>query len=102
MNGIAHDPFGPSPPTRGSPAALEGDGAAAGSIPAYAGEPCSGRRLVDQRWVHPRLRGGARFERNALALAQGPSPPTRGSQVAPVGRADRLGSIPAYAGEPTT
>ncbi len=92
---------GPSPPTRGSPATPTRGIRWTGSIPAYAGEPRGDLVGILGFGVHPRLRGGAVKARRFNRPAEGPSPPTRGSQRR-IGLDESVhGSIPAYAGEPS-
>ena len=93
---------GPSPRARGS---LRWHGRTRrghGSIPASAGEPSSRRTAPRASRVHPRERGGALYLTPAWHDAVGPSPRARGSQRRAQEQADRLGSIPASAGEPHT
>ncbi len=94
--------MGPSPPTRGSLRPREIRGQGGGSIPAYAGEPMPVGWMAPARSVHPRLRGGADSDLHGKGAARGPSPPTRGSPTSPSPAHAPTGSIPAYAGEPST
>ncbi len=91
---------GRSPRVRGSPRLRQRPRAAAGSIPACAGEPSA--RAARARWgrVDPRVCGGARFWRSARGLEEGRSPRVRGSLVARRDGRVVAGSIPACAGEP--
>ena len=50
--------------------------------------------------VHPRSRGGALINDLRCVIAKGPSPLARGSRVGEAAVGERLGSIPARAGEP--
>ncbi len=70
------------------------------SIPACAGEPSSSPRRLHCARVHPRLRGGATVNDADGMVANGPSPPARGSRRKASPAALRRGSIPACAGEP--
>ena len=91
---------GPSPRARGSLAPVVAPAGGPGSIPASAGEPRTARHPRSRPWVHPRERGGARWQSQATTATQGPSPRARGS---PRRRRDQSGlprSIPASAGEP--
>ena len=75
--------IGLSPPVRGSQERREGQTGTRRSIPARAGEPssrvCSRRRTA----VYPRPCGGAAGPAGAQQVAQGLSPPVRGSRVLP-------------------
>ena len=50
--------------------------------------------------VHPRSRGAASSAPHCMAIKQGPSPLTRGSQAVMAPPSLRAGSIPAHAGQP--
>ncbi|CAH2603741.1 conserved protein of unknown function [Rhodovastum atsumiense] len=94
------DAPGPSPRGRGSRGQRGGRGVAAGSIPAWAGEPshlCSSQFLSR---VHPRVGGGAQDGGGGAVEIQGPSPRGRGSPVRTSDTSEGLRSIPAWAGEP--
>ena len=69
-----------------------------GSIPAWAGEPTSGRGQSDPGRVYPRVVGGARPEVPAAAVASGLSPRGRGSRADRPAHHPRDRSIPAWAG----
>ena len=91
---------GLSPPTRGNhipPIIAHSDG---GSIPAHAGEPRGGGFGARRSRVYPRPRGGTVFVNARAVRPLGLSPPTRGNPVSGVDGVQRLGSIPAHAGEP--
>ena len=91
---------GLSPRTRGNLADPRMFDTLAGSIPANAGEPPRrARRLLTPR-VYPRERGGTWTPANAAAVAAGLSPRTRGNRRRDGRAGQRLGSIPANAGEP--
>ena len=92
---------GLSPPTRGNPGEPVVDAYRAGSIPAHAGEPCSQSWARPSAAVYPRPRGGTHQRRDLRLRVVGLSPPTRGNQLRPSGRARSRRSIPAHAGEPT-
>ena len=70
------------------------------SIPAYAGEPAGGCPRRPASGVYPRVCGGTApngaFGGDCLGL----SPRMRGNRAQLAGQVGRLGSIPAYAGEP--
>ncbi len=72
-----------------------------GSIPAGAGEPSSGMKSAEYKWVYPRGCGGAGDGAPTTRMATGLSPRVRGSLAVmePIG--NRPGSIPAGAGEPS-
>ena len=71
------------------------------SIPAWAGEPRGWWILGRMRRVHPRVGGGASPIQRTVHPSRGPSPRGRGSPWP--GRCLRawMGSIPAWAGEPS-
>ncbi len=91
---------GLSPPTRGIRWGWAHEDGPIRSIPAYAGDPTSTRRLPRGWWVYPRLRGGSRLRSSSSLSSVGLSPPTRGIQIALPQPLPRIGSIPAYAGDP--
>ena len=74
----------------------------AGSIPAYAGEP--GKGVPDDRngRVYPRVCGGTGVRSYLVEMGSGLSPRMRGNRASDTSRAGWTGSIPAYAGEPTS
>ncbi len=72
----------------------------AGSIPACAGEPCSGRRRRREDRVYPRVCGGTIVQHLAGDAGVGLSPRVRGNLRQGTGTYYREGSIPACAGEP--
>ena len=92
---------GLSPRGRGNPGATmhyeDGDG----SIPAWAGEPHGvGSPLYGQR-VYPRVGGGTQYFIGPLFTAWGLSPRGRGNRLRLVRVSRAIGSIPAWAGEPS-
>ena len=91
---------GLSPRVRGSPRHLDRHLIHGGSIPACAGEPASQPEKYHQRWVYPRVCGGAVRPCVMLEENEGLSPRVRGSH--PAGTISDIcrGSIPACAGEP--
>ncbi len=91
---------GPSPRTRGSLRIEHAGRAAAGSIPAHAGEPPAPPEADPRGGVHPRARGGACSAVPRRRRGRGPSPRTRGSPSTLPRLAVGAGSIPAHAGEP--
>ncbi len=92
---------GLSPQVRGSPAGGNGKRRRAGSIPAGAGEPESGRFGNGHLGVYPRRCGGATQIASASTTTMGLSPHVRGSRESHVRDISRRGSIPARAGEPS-
>ncbi len=92
---------GLSPRMRGSPVVDLTAVEVFGSIPAHAGEPC--RRLPASRptRVYPRACGGAEIVQLLRIRELGLSPRMRGSLTRPINGRERLGSIPAHAGEPS-
>ncbi len=72
------------------------------SIPACAGEPCSLQVLLTVRMVYPRVCGGTYACKADRFCANGLSPRVRGNQRATRKAMQRVRSIPACAGEPTT
>ena len=58
------------------------------------------RELSVQNWAYPRERGGTGTDCRRLCRDEGLSPRTRGNQLKKRSFADRLGPIPANAGEP--
>ena len=72
------------------------------SIPAYAGEPWPGRVITRPAQVYPRVCGGTGQRGRVRQSGGGLSPRMRGNR--PLQRHDlpRPGSIPAYAGEPSS
>ena len=91
---------GPSPRSRGSRPRMAPAPARARSIPAFAGEPCCRPARLPRSTVHPRVRGGATAEEGNQIVIDGPSPRSRGSPPGQMRRIRRMGSIPAFAGEP--
>ena len=93
-------PQGLSPLARGNPANAQRMRAAAGPIPARAGEPHSSRLPRSFKRAYPRSRGGTVARGNSLANKQGLSPLARGNQTNRGGLDFLFGPIPARAGEP--
>ena len=91
---------GPSPRGRGSRRGLRGGAVHAGSIPAWAGEPCHGFAGEGCHGVHPRVGGGALYKCGTVSGPVGPSPRGRGSHVRRGLDWAMSRSIPAWAGEP--
>ena len=72
------------------------------SIPAWAGEPFPRHRTCPYRAVYPRVGGGTTTWGQHITEAQGLSPRGRGNPLWCLYRVKAIGSIPAWAGEPTT
>ena len=71
------------------------------SIPAWAGEPPVRLAMRARRRVYPRVGGGTAGAILEGETLYGLSPRGRGNQGRPVGRDHGVGSIPAWAGEPS-
>ena len=71
-----------------------------GSIPACAGEPSTSAPTWTVLSVYPRVCGGTEGKPQHIPAAGGLSPRVRGNPVGIGYAADRIGSIPACAGEP--
>ena len=97
---LARCPRGLSPRVRGSPRHRPAGQHAIGSIPACAGEPPSKTASAHTRRVYPRVCGGASLLDMCAVDPLGLSPRVRGSRLRGIGHPQRLGSIPACAGEP--
>ena len=91
---------GPSPRGRGSLVQIAACLAQHGSIPAWAGEPRTGRCATSTSRVHPRVGGGAQSLRFVVDVFRGPSPRGRGSRCGGGAALSHQRSIPAWAGEP--
>ena len=93
-------PMGLSPRVRGNHAMLSLIPYDMGSIPARAGEPHGGEKII-MRWrVYPRACGGTRAAVRQRDRDVGLSPRVRGNPRAALCAAVLSGSIPARAGEP--
>ena len=71
-----------------------------GSIPAYAGEPPRQPPRRRTLQVYPRVCGGTPYPAVKCRRASGLSPRMRGNQLRGGFDGVKIGSIPAYAGEP--
>ncbi len=91
---------GLSPRVRGNRAVLRERVLVAGSIPAGAGEPDTGRGGPRRTAVYPRGCGGTIPRGRPGGAAAGLSPRVRGNQPDPLPSPVERGSIPAGAGEP--
>ena len=101
-NGAGWTFGGLSPRGRGSRNGYGDDPGGLGSIPAWAGEPPHSRSPGPGSRVYPRVGGGAVNSHSFLASASGLSPRGRGSRERDRGGERQNGSIPAWAGEPST
>ena len=93
--------MGLSPRMRGNPSPDTGFALPVRSIPAYAGEPIPARMPLNCGTVYPRVCGGTRGRHIHRRYTRGLSPRMRGNPAAAQAGRRALGSIPAYAGEPT-
>ena len=92
---------GLSPQVRGNPSVHRVACACVRSIPASAGEPDERRARRRRTWVYPRKCGGTLDQEGADEVSMGLSPQVRGNRNQCLLRAERAGSIPASAGEPS-
>ena len=97
---------GLSPRVRGNQSTPYHPSRYSGSIPACAGEPHRRSRTLLKKRVYPRVCGGTPFGLNRpvpnTASTMGLSPRVRGNLRPGQSLRQRLGSIPACAGEPNT
>ena len=91
---------GLSPRGRGNQASAAVSMPLAGSIPAWAGEPVTWRRLALTARVYPRVGGGTRGLICQVMTLEGLSPRGRGNRNVRGIDTEIWGSIPAWAGEP--
>ena len=96
------DVHGLSPRVRGSPGAAQRRTRSPRSIPASAGQPSSRVAPGESGPVYPRECGAAGFPRRRRPVPSGLSPRVRGSPCSLPFAAQRSGSIPASAGQPST
>ena len=73
-----------------------------GSIPAWAGEPAAELPRRGRRWVYPRVGGGTHAPSQSGQNSKGLSPRGRGNLDLSQLNTSLPGSIPAWAGEPTS
>ena len=98
---VVSEAEGLSPRVRGNPFRASVLATIDRSIPARAGEPnCSGSNPGNHR-VYPRACGGTTCADTSAASVWGLSPRVRGNHLRRHLRRQRLGSIPARAGEPS-
>ena len=91
---------GLSPRVRGNRLAAEGDALRAGPIPASAGEPVPRASFHPQARAYPRECGGTFPNLFIDQVGMGLSPRVRGNHFGLNNEFDRMGPIPASAGEP--
>ena len=94
--------YGLSPRGRGNPRKRPFDLPKLRSIPAWAGEPLVENRSTKSKAVYPRVGGGTHRERLGVYLRPGLSPRGRGNLESIEGGVAPIGSIPAWAGEPSS
>ena len=93
---------GPSPRGRGNHREAKIKETELGSIPAWAGKPARGGRSGPRTWVHPRVGGETEGPAFSVDSSQGPSPRGRGNHKPSRLTLAPFGSIPAWAGKPTS
>ena len=104
--GTPDNPLGPnvveglSPRMRGNPRRTSASTARKGSIPAHAGEPRVGAAPDRRERVYPRACGGTSRRMGCYNPSSGLSPRMRGNPEHSREEQEKLGSIPAHAGEP--
>ena len=91
---------GLSPRVRGNHSAASVILATMRSIPACAGEPVTAARREMRSGVYPRVCGGTSEPSCNHDIGRGLSPRVRGNRAGALAGRDRIGSIPACAGEP--
>ena len=94
--------YGPSPRARGIPSAAHGRRGRAGSIPASAGNPMIRAASRTTYTVHPRERGESVTTLRRIGISWGPSPRARGIHLQAAEPREKVGSIPASAGNPAS
>ena len=92
--------MGPSPRGRGNRAPVRGMRSPLRTIPAWAGEPFPSLTHRRRPPDHPRVGGGTSEGRIGGVASPGPSPRGRGNRRRATPRGCRVGTIPAWAGEP--
>ena len=91
---------GLSPRSRGNHGLVVALRGGDGPIPALAGEPFSQSRSIPSTRAYPRARGGTMPPARMQPADHGLSPRSRGNREAAVQGFQRVGPIPALAGEP--
>ena len=94
--------WGPSPRGRGNPPRNTSPCVHRRSIPAWAGKPGAVRLSWPRTWVHPRVGGETHDHARHQAAQVGPSPRGRGNPGRAATGRGIGGSIPAWAGKPST
>ena len=92
--------LGLSPLARGNRNDSAGGPAAAGPIPARAGQPQHGQQHLAHLRAYPRSRGATSSHHNAAPAGEGLSPLARGNQPCRGASSGFIGPIPARAGQP--
>ena len=95
-------PLGLSPRVRGNPRRSPSCAACWRSIPAGAGESAESDRVCERHRVYPRGCGGILVGNRDPQPPLGLSPRVRGNLAGNAALIDRVGSIPAGAGESCT
>ena len=95
-------PRGLSPRGRGNLRALRQGGLRHRSIPAWAGQPASWEPAASRSPVYPRVGGATTIYRREPFMPDGLSPRGRGNPTGAWVRPATTGSIPAWAGQPTS
>ena len=93
---------GLSPRGRGNRSFTAPTGWSGASIPAWAGEPPRSLAMAAYVTVYPRVGGGTQASNRLSSAPSGLSPRGRGNRGPWARCRQRLGSIPAWAGEPAT
>ena len=93
---------GPSPRGRGNQSYLLSSPLYGRSIPAWAGKPCRSPSRISAMAVHPRVGGETFYQSRRLPSCIGPSPRGRGNRGPWCYRRVLDGSIPAWAGKPSS
>ncbi len=91
---------GLSPRVRGNQVRMTGRLVRFGPIPACAGEPSTPAFSRASDWAYPRVCGGTRARASSTSTGWGLSPRVRGNLQPAAEQAERVGPIPACAGEP--
>ena len=97
---VNYNASGLSPRGRGNPRAIEHGMCPDWSIPAWAGEPAADSLAHVPGGVYPRVGGGTPIGHCVTIAPWGLSPRGRGNLVSLAVAETRIGSIPAWAGEP--
>ena len=95
-----HSIEGLSPLARGNLAVAHAPGIDVGPIPACAGQPKAHIPCACRKTAYPRLRGATFDRSSSFAANEGLSPLARGNQLQRQRAVQRVGPIPACAGQP--